>query len=177
MNKMKYLIPVITMTYFSFTPVMAEELKPQYFYGAAISHVDMLVTPAQSKVSAKYVPSVFVGVRYKFNLGNDWRVEWDNSLNFSEANISVIDMHVPEYSTLTNVGLWSHAKLKYTGLFDHASPFIKVGVGLVHVDYYFDGQSNNNWDTGTNLQTGFEFELSEGSSISIGFGKANYNKL
>lgn len=47
------------MTYFSFTPVMAEELQPQYFYGAAISQVDMLATPAQSKVSAKYVPSVF----------------------------------------------------------------------------------------------------------------------
>lgn len=174
---MKYLIPIITMTYFSFTPVMAEELQPQYFYGAALSHVDMLATPEQSKVSAKYVPTVFVGVGYEFNLDNDWKLEWNNSLNFSKANISAIEMSVPEYSALTNVGLWSHAKLKYTGLFNHASPFIKAGVGLVNVDYSLDGQANNTWDTATNLQAGIEFELSEGSTISIGFGKSSYNKF
>lgn len=165
------------MAYFSFTPLIAEELQPQYFYGAALSHVDMLATPEQSAVRAKYVPSFFVGVGYEFNVGNDWRVEWNNSLNFSQAHISVIDMPVPEYSTLTNVGLWSHAKLKYTGLFDHVSPFVKAGVGLVHVDYSLDGESNNTWDTATNLQAGFEFELSGGSSISIGIGKPNYKKF
>jgi opacity protein-like surface antigen len=177
MNKMKYLIPVITMAYFSFTPLMAEELQPQYFYGAALSHVDMLATPEKSKVSAKYVPTVFVGVGYEFNVGNDWRVEWNNSLNFSQANISVIDMPVPEYSTLTHVGLWSHATLKYTGLFDHASPFVKAGMGLVYVDYSLDGESNNTWDIGTNVQAGFEFELSQDATISIAIGKPNFNKL
>jgi opacity protein-like surface antigen len=177
MNKMKYLIPVISMTYFIFTPVMAEELQPQYFYGSALSHVDMLATPIQSEVKAKYVPSIFVGMGYEFNLGNDWIVEWDNSLNFSQANISPIDMPVAEYSTLTNVALWSDTKLKYTGLFEHASPFIKAGVGLIHVNYSVDGQSNNTWDTATNLQAGIEFELSEDSTISIGFGKPNYNKF
>jgi opacity protein-like surface antigen len=177
MNNMKYLVPVITMTYFSFTPLMAEGLQPQYFYGVALSHVDMLATPEQSKARAKYVPSIFVGVEYDFNLGNDWRLEWNNSLNVSQANISAIDMPVPEYSTLTNIGLWSHAKVKYTGLFDHASPFIKAGVGLVHVDYSLDGESNSSWDTATNVQAGFEFALSEGATISIAVGKPNFNKF
>jgi opacity protein-like surface antigen len=177
MNEMKYLIPVITMTYFSFTAVMAEELQPQYFYGAAVSHVDMLAIPAQSKMSAKYAPSVFVGVGYELNLGNDWKVEWDNSLHFVHANISPIEMSVPEYSGLTNVAVWSHAKLKYTGLFDDVSPFIKTGVGLVNVNYSLEGQAYNTWDTATHLQAGIEFELSEGSTISIGFGKPNYNKF
>lgn len=165
------------MAYFSFTPVIAEELQPYYFYGAALSHVDMLATPEQSNVRAKYVPSVFIGMGYEFNISHDWKVEWNNSLNFSKANLSPIEIAVPEYSTLTNVGLWSHAKLKYTGLSEHASPFIRAGVGLVNVDYSLDGQSKNTWDTGTNLQVGFEFELSEDSTISIAVGQPDYNKF
>ncbi|MEP1446689.1 MAG: outer membrane beta-barrel protein [Paraglaciecola sp.] len=174
---MKTLIPVITMAYFSVTPLMAEEIQPQYFYGAALSQVDMLAAPEQSIVSAKYVPTIFIGMGYQFNLDNDWKLEWNNSLNFSKANITATEIPVPKYSVLTNVGLWSHAKLKYTGLFDHASPFIQAGVGIVNVDYSLNGQSNNTWDTATDLQAGIEFELSEGSTVSIGVGKSKYDKF
>lgn len=177
MNKMKYLIPTITMAYFSFTPVVAEELQAQYFYGASLSHIDVLATPENSEIKAKYVPSIFVGVGYEFDIDNNWKVEWNNSLNFTQATISPIDISMPDYTTLTNVGLWSHARLKYTSLFDNVSPFIEAGVGLVNIDYSLAGQSNNTWDTGTSLQAGVEFELSEGSSISIGFGKPDYNKF
>ena len=79
---MKYLIPVITMAYCSFTPVMAEELQPQYFYGASLSHINMLAMPSQSEVRAKYLPSIFVGVGYKFDIDNNWQVEWNNSFEF-----------------------------------------------------------------------------------------------
>jgi opacity protein-like surface antigen len=177
MNKMKYLIPVITMACFSFMPVMAEELQPQYFYGMSLSHVDMLATPRQSEVTSKYVPSIFVGVGYEFDIDKNWQVEWTNSLNFTQANIRPIEISIPDHTALTNVGLWSHVKLEYSGLFDNASPFVKTGVGLINVDYSLNGQSNNSWDTATILQAGIEFELSEGSSIEIAFGVPNYNKF
>lgn len=45
----------------------------------------------------------------------------------------------------------------------------------MNVDYSSAGQSNDTWDTATNLQAGIEFSLSEGSNISI--GKPNYNKF
>jgi opacity protein-like surface antigen len=174
---MKYLIPVISMAYFSFTPVMAQELQPQYFYGASLSHVDMLAAPKKSEINAKYVPSIFVGVGYEFDLDKNWQVEWNNSLNFSQANISLIETSTADYTALTNVDLWSHVKVKYNGLFDNASPFIRAGVGLVNVDYSLAGESKNTWDTATNLQVGIEFELSEGASIAIAFGKPDYNKF
>lgn len=177
MNKMKYLIPVITMACSSFMPVMAEELQLQYFYGMSLSHIDMLATPEQSEVTAKYVPSIFVGVGYEFDIDKNWQVVWTNSLNFTQANVRPIEISIPDYTALTNVGLWSHVKLKYNDLFDNASPFIKTGVGLINVDYSLNRQSNNSWDTATILQAGIEFELSKGSSIEIAFGSPNYNKF
>ena len=165
------------MAYFSFTPAMAEELQPQYFYGASLSHVDMLATPKQSEVRAKYVPSIFVGVGYEFDLDKNWQVQWNNSLNFTQANISPIEISTPDYTALANVGLWSHVKVKFNGLFENASPFISAGVGLINVDYSLAGESKNTWDTATNLQAGIEFELSEGASIAIAFGKPDYNKF
>lgn len=174
---MKCLIPIITFAYFNITPLMAEESQTQYFYGASLSNFDVLAIPKQSDVSAKYVPTVFVGFGYEFNLGNDWKVEWNNSLNFAQTNITPIEILEQNYTALTNVGFWSHTTLKYTGLFDNASPFVKVGVGLVNVDYSFDGQSKNTWDTATEVQAGIEFELSGGASISLAVGKPNYNKF
>ena len=87
-------------------------------------------------------------------------------MNFTQANISSTDIGTPDYTALTNVGLWSDVKLKYNGLFDNISPFIKAGVGLVNVDHSLSGQSNNSWDTATHLQAGIEFELSEGAQHS-----------
>ena len=174
---MKYLIPVITLACFSFMPVMAEELQPQYFYGMSLSHVDMLATPEQSEVTAKYVPSIFVGVGYEFDIDKNWQVEWTNSLNFTRANVRPIEISISDHTALTNVGLWSHVKLNYNDLFDNASPFIKTGAGLINVDYSLNGQSNNRWDTATILQAGIEFKLSKGSSIEVAFGKPNYDKF
>lgn len=174
---MKYLIPTITLAYFNITPLLAEELQAQYFYGASLSQVDVLAIPKHSEAKAEYVLGIFVGVGYDFNIGNDWKVEWNNSLNFAQADITPIEISESNYTALTNVGLWSHAKLKYTGLFENASPFIEAGVGLVNLDYSLDGQSKNTWNTGTEMKAGFEFELSSGASISIAVGKPNYNKF
>ncbi|WP_340678525.1 outer membrane beta-barrel protein [Paraglaciecola sp.] len=174
---MKYLISTIALAYFNIMPLVAEELQAQYFYGASLSQVDVLAIPKQSDVRAKYVPTLFVGFGYEFNLSNDWKVEWNNSLNFAQANITPIEISEPHDSALTNVGLWSHTTLKYTGLFENASPFVKIGVGLVNVDYSLDGQSKNTWDTATEVQAGIEFELSGGASISLAVGRPNYNKF
>jgi hypothetical protein len=106
----------------------------------SLSYVDMLATLEQSEVTFKYVPSIFVGVGYEFDIDKNWQVEWTNSLNFTQANIRPIEISTPDYTALTNLGLWSHVKLEHDGLFDNASPFVKTGVGLINVDYSLNGQ-------------------------------------
>lgn len=174
---MKYMLVVATLMGVNSMQGVSEELQPDYFFGISLSDTNSLAKPHGTEVKAKYAPAVFVGLNYTFDVSPDWEVDWSHSLHFTQGSIALLDNPEAPYTNMTNVGLWSQAKLKYQGLFDEVSPFVQAGVGLVNVDYSLDGKSNNEWNTGTNFQAGFEFNLASDSSFSISVGKHHYDKF
>jgi len=135
-------------------------------------------TLSQDNVSFKqnYGAKLNFGFGKVFQLNENWQLAPEISLNY--LNTSINSIHIGQVHGSVDyqeLGLTTSLKLKRINIFEDFAPFIEISTGIINSRYQHKSSHVKNSDVGFKATTGVDFNLSEGSTFSVGVGYSSFN--
>jgi len=133
-----------------------------------------------SSVNSDIAPAVSVGVGKRYFLEDDWRIDTEIALNASRTYFegTVQNENLARNEKLTKVsgnfeemGVWGSAKFIKSKALGDVSPYIGVGVGMVHRDINMtritDFDQSSQLGIAYRVSSGLSYELDNNATISL----------
>lgn len=169
--KKKFLLSVLMPMSFA----SAAEWQPAYtFFGLGLVNTEQLLSQENMDFRTEFVPQIALGVGKEYRLDEDWILDSNLSVNWTQARFQFEHEQVSLLGTLENTGLWTTTRLIRKNWIDNMSPFIEFGLGMVRDNYDDFNDQENDWRGASKAALGVEFTLSDSASFSIALGKTSY---
>lgn len=152
--------------------------SPNFSFGVGLNNGNALLLPKNAEATDDLIPQFSMRAALDQDLNADWILSSGLSVEYANSDIKFTQQQSPlVQSNVKNTGIWLDSKLAYKSLADGVRPFVQVAVGKVHGSYQQNDTKHSDWETGYKIVTGLEFDLTEGSSLSIGVGSTNIGSM